>query len=370
MAEFSREEAEVNARVVYWGAKGAGKTTNVEAIRSKLRSDNRGELRRIPTRVDPSVHYEVLPIELGELGGVRTRLHVVAVPGGADQVPTRKQLLDQVDGVVFVVDAQRDRIEENLASLAELRRSLAAYGRTLADVPLVIQYNKRDLADAYALEELHRKLDMRGVAAFEAVATAGTAVLPTLTTISKRVVRFLREQAASPVAPQPAGPAVPAPPPGVSQFIDAAVEPAVAVAPPEPLAPSAPAPVSAEPLDAAPLSAVEAPAAEATPGPATSGSGAHASILSESYHPEADAAAAAAASARAFLDPGFDAMREEIEKEGAGRGFGPFEVAAVGRAQISGTNSVRLPVLLRDDGGQTLPVRLTVQIEPDLESND
>jgi hypothetical protein len=70
------------------------------------------------------------------------------------------------------------------------------------------------------------------------------------------------------------------------------------------------------------------------------------------------------------LDPGFEAMREEIEKEGSGRGFGPFEIAAVGRAQISGSNAVRLPVLLRDDDGRTLPVRLTVQIEPDLESGD
>ncbi len=350
MAELSRDDAEVNARILYWGAKGAGKTTNVEAIRSKLRSDNRGDLRRIATRVDPSIHYEVLPIELGELGGVRTRLQVVAVPGGADQVPTRKQLLDRVDGVVFVVDAQRDRLEENLASFAELRRSLAAYGRTLADVPLVIQYNKRDLADAYALEELHRKLDMRGVAAFEAVATEGRAVLPTLTTISKRVVRFLREQARTPVAPEPSRPAVPAPPPGVSQFIDAAVEPA---------APEAPAPPTPAAAPTAPAAAQE---------PRTAARSAHASILSESYHPEADAAADAAASARALLDPAFEGMREEIEKEGAGRGFGPFEIAAVGRAQIAGSNAVKLPVLLRDDTGQTLPVRLTLQIDPDTDA--
>ena len=71
-----------------------------------------------------------------------------------------------------------------------------------------------------------------------------------------------------------------------------------------------------------------------------------------------------------MLDPGFDAMREEIEKEGAGRGFGPFEIAAVGRAQITGANAVRLPVLLRDEAGHTLPVRLTVQIEPDLEHSE
>jgi len=170
----------------------------------------------------------MLPIELGQLGGVRTRIQIVTVPGRPDQAPTRKQLLDQVDGVVFVIDAQRDRIEENLASFGELRRALASYGRTLADVPIVLQYNKRDLADPYALEELHRKLDMRGAAAFEAVANDGTAVLPTLTTISKRVVRFLRERPAGPQAGQPAANA---PPPGVSQVLDLAVaSPATAAA--------------------------------------------------------------------------------------------------------------------------------------------
>ncbi len=355
MAEFTREGAEVTARILYWGVKGSGKTSNLETIRGKLRADHRGELRRLPTRVDPSVHYEVLPIELGELGGVRTRLQVVAVPGGPEQVPTRKQLLDRVDGVVFVIDAQRDRIEENLACFSELRRSLAAYGRTLADVPLVLQYNKRDLADPYALEELHRKLDMRGVAAFEAVATDGTAVLATLTTISKRVVRFLRENAAQP-RPDATPAASPAPPPGVSNFIDQAVE-----APAAANAPAAPQPAPAAPDPGAPPASPAAP-----PQPATaSGS---ASILSASYHPEEDAAAAVAADTQAVFDPAFDAVREEIEKEGAGGGFGAFEIAAVGRAQVTGPNTLRMPVLLRDDAGNTLPVRLSVSLEPDLEN--
>jgi hypothetical protein len=125
------------------------------------------------------------------------------------------QLLDQVDGVVFVVDSQRERFDENLASLEELRAALAAYGRSLRDLPLVVQYNKRDLADPYVLEELHRKLDMRGVAAFESVGTQGTAVLQALTTVSKAVIRYLRDEgdALAPAAidvepPAPPGPAL------------------------------------------------------------------------------------------------------------------------------------------------------------------
>jgi hypothetical protein len=231
------EAGTVNARIVYWGAEGAGKRTNLRVIHAKLRPDHRGELRFLPTRLDPSVTYPVLPIELGEVGGVRTRIQIVAVPGDADQAPTRKQLLDRTDGVVFVVDARREHLDANLASFEELRSALAAYGRPLEQMPLVIQYNKRDLADPYAMEELHRKLSMRGVAAFEAVAKDGTAVLQTLTTISKRVIRHLRERAqdedataAAPAkgAPAPRGaapaspPARPAPPPGTTQLIDRA----------------------------------------------------------------------------------------------------------------------------------------------------
>ena len=106
-------------------------------------------------------------------------------------------MLDQVDGVVFVLDTQRERLDANLASLAELRTLLGEYGRELSDVPMVVQYNKRDLSDEFALEELHRKLDdLTSLAAFEAVATQGTGVLQSLTTISKLVVRHLRENPA------------------------------------------------------------------------------------------------------------------------------------------------------------------------------
>ncbi|HEY8120518.1 MAG TPA: GTPase domain-containing protein, partial [Myxococcota bacterium] len=227
----------VNARIVYWGAEGAGKRTNLRVIHAKLRPDHRGELRSVPTRIDPTVSYTTLPIELGEVGGVRTRLQIVAVPGEREHAPTRKQLLDRTDGVVLVLDARREKLGENLASLEELKAALIAYGRRIDEMPLVIQYNKRDVADPYALEDLHRKLAMRGVAAFEAVAKDGTGVLQTLTTISKRVIRHLREHGQAPApavkpaadasanaatqvrfAPAPAAAATP--PPGVTQLID------------------------------------------------------------------------------------------------------------------------------------------------------
>lgn len=199
-------EAVVDARILYWGIAGAGKTANLEHIHGKLRPDHRGDLQHVASPEDPGVSYELMPIELGKISGVRTRLQIVAPPGAADQAATRQQLLDEVDGVVFVLDARRDRLSENLASLEELRSQLQRYGRALEQVPIVLQYNHRDEADDLAVEELHRKIGLR-CAAFEAIATRGIGVLESLTTISKRVVRNRRE--ASGLTHPPGGTSVP-----------------------------------------------------------------------------------------------------------------------------------------------------------------
>ncbi|MEJ2133260.1 MAG: GTPase, partial [Gammaproteobacteria bacterium] len=95
MTSESPGENGVVARIVYWGVQDSGKSTNLTAIHARLRPDHRGEMRDVPTRLDPTVTFEMLPIELGELGGVRTRIQIVAVPGAPEHGPTRKQLLDE-----------------------------------------------------------------------------------------------------------------------------------------------------------------------------------------------------------------------------------------------------------------------------------
>lgn len=342
MAELGGQGVEVNARILYWGIQGAGKLTNLQVIRAKLRPDHRGELRQVPTRVDPTVSYAVMPIELGEIGGVRTRIQVSTVPAGPEHAPSRKQLLDRIDGIVFVVDTTRARLDENLAAFDELRSALAAYGRALEEVPLVIQYNKRDLSDPYALEELHRKLSMRGVAAFEAVAANGTAVLQTLTTISKRVIRHLRERSED----------------------EAALERTE---------PSAPSPSPAGP-----------PAAEPTVTPqASAGTGVDPALLAA-----ADAAARPdepAARAEALFEPGFQETRSQLGAVGSPPQPAPAEasaaptppparegatIQAVGRASLAGPRSVRVPLVLDRGEGRTLRVALTVEIELSPEEPD
>jgi signal recognition particle receptor subunit beta len=336
MADFGGEGVEVNARIVYWGVERAGKTTNLRVIHGKLRPDHRGDLRHVPTRLDPTVTYGVLPIELGNIGGVRTRIQIVAAPGGDEHAPTRKQLLDQVDGVVFVVDTSRDRIDENLASFEELRSALAAYGRPLEEVPLVIQYNKRDLGDPFAMEELHRKLSTRGVAAFEATASEGTAVLQTLTTISKRVIRRLRDQGGR--EGRGASAEEPAPGPGATDGTPAmpdrsAVEP--------------PAPDVTRLLDVDDDSR-ERPVAALDP------------ELLGADEAGADAVTAVASRAESIFESSF----REATHAGAGRsGEGSLVIESVGRTEKLDDACVRLTLVLRDETGRRRPIALTLRLD-------
>jgi signal recognition particle receptor subunit beta len=342
MAELGLEGTEVKARIVYWGIEGSGKSTNAQVIHSKLRPDHRGELRMVPTRLDPTVTYDALPIELGQVGGVRTRIQILAVPGAAEHEPTRKQLLDQVDGIVFVVDTQRDRIEENISSLEELRGALASYGRALEEIPLVVQYNKRDLSDPYALEELHRKLSMHSVAAFEAVATSGTGVLQTLTTISKRVIRHLRKRSAGDPATtaiaesSPLETAQPAPPPGISQILETAIT--------SPTAPH---------QDGVDESAALDPA-----------------LVYDEDHPDGDAIEATAAETEAAFEPSFREVTVQMaappqlgSDADAPATMEAIHIESVGEASQTGPGAVRIPILLRDEAGRSLAISLNVEIE-------
>lgn len=322
MAKVSGGGQEVNARIVYWGIEGAGKRTSLEGVYRKLRPDHRGEMREVPTRFDPSVSYTVLPIELGDLGGLRTRIELVAVPGAPEHAPTRKQLLDQVDGVVFVVDCRRERAEENLTSLEELSKALEDYARSIDEIPLVVQYNKRDLADAYGAEELHRRLGLAGATVFEAVATEGTGLLQALSTISKKVIRALRGESLGSRAPR-------------------APEPAAAPVREQKLVP--------------PVREIGSPQHVMEE-----------AILAEPDHPEQlaiDAESQAAASALSD-SPWESDEPDALAVPPAARLGSSLTIVSVGVAVRADDRSVRIPLVLGDDEGGTSSVVLTVRIDP------
>ncbi len=364
MAKLSNDETAVNARILYWGLDGSGKTANLHSVHRKLRADHRGEIQREATLIDPTVEFETLGIELGEVGGLKTRIQMITVPGGADQAPTRKQLLDQVDGIVMVIDSRRERIEENAKSLAELREMLGEYGRDLDDVPIVLQYNKRDLSDPYALEELHRRLEVNGAAVFEAVATEGSGVLQTLSTISKHVVRSLRGRQFSGESAEPGEDARESAAP--EQPIAAAAAELVAEPAPEPIAAAAaelvaePAP---EPIAAAAAELVAEPEPEpiAEPTPAARMEDA---ILLEPEHPEAEVLDGLAASAEAALDAPWSELESESEALAAARLDSEFSIASVGEATRIGERGVRVPLVVSDKDGRTSNLVLTIRLDP------
>lgn len=363
---------EVDARIVYWGVGGAGKTTSVRGIYARLRADHRGRLREVPTRIDPTQTYDVLPIELGLVQGVRTRLHIVTVPGGPEHAPTRKQLLDRVDGVVFVIDAQRERIDENVSALEELRSALAAYGRALEEVPLVLVYNKRDLTDPYALEELHRKLAVAGAAAFEGVATEGTGVLQALTTISKRVIRARRESPLASAAPAPAVAPVAAPPAPAPRAPGPLPVAAPAAAPPPPVAarlaaPPAPARpfADAPPTEVFPPRAPEAEEIAHTAARAERVLDASWQEITGRLHAEAVAEAELAVEADALDDgDGLPEPSRSLAPAPAVVAEGALAIASVGEASRIGPRSVRLPLVLHDEAGREHALTLTVSLDP------
>ena len=322
-------------------------------------------------------------------------MQIVAVPGGAEHAHTRKQLLDRVDGLVIVVDVDPTRAEANAESIKELHEALGAYGRSLEELPFVVQYNKRDLGDPYAIEELHRRLQFGSAAVFETVATEGKGVLQVLSTISKGVIRSLRENetTAPSATPAPRAAAVMDAPPARATLAQPAASAPTQTRPP---AAARPAPMRAQPdlmSDAEPLPDLDH---EPSTPPSRAETVMHLDTPASPRAPEIvfDAEPLAAEDPQAVMeaailsegegaDEGFatdDAvMRTELafdkpfdqlanEKPAPGARFGAdLRVVSVGTAEKAGERGVRVPLVLGNDDGETLTLALTVQLDPLLE---
>jgi signal recognition particle receptor subunit beta len=145
----------------------------------------------IATETERTLFFDFLPLDLGKVHGFRTRFHLYTVPGQILYERTRLAVLNGADGIVFVVDSQAEKFEENVQSIAELDMNLRRLGKNLANCPLVMQWNKRDLPSALPVHVLERYLNRRCVPSFEAIASAGKGVYATLRTISKGVIAQL-----------------------------------------------------------------------------------------------------------------------------------------------------------------------------------
>lgn len=191
MAVINYSKKEISAKIVYYGPSVCGKTTNIQSIYASIKPDQKGKLVSLATEADRTLFFDFLPIEIANIRGFKTRLHFYTVPGQVYYNSTRRAVLTGVDGLVFVADSQRDKMEENIESLANLEENLNYYGKSMKTLPLVIQYNKRDLPDATPVAEMNQILNPDGYPYFESVAPTGEGVLQTLTRVTKMVLKHI-----------------------------------------------------------------------------------------------------------------------------------------------------------------------------------
>jgi len=191
MASINYASKEINCKLVYYGPGMCGKTTNLQFIHQNLTGMKRGEMVSLATPGERTLYFDFLPIELAEINGFKVKFGLYTVPGQVLYNATRKLVLRGTDGVVFVADSQWDIMEENLASLENLKENLTGYNVRLDDLPYIIQYNKRDLPDVAPVWYLEYLLNTWGVPSVEAVAPQGAGVYKTLYTLCRHVIRDL-----------------------------------------------------------------------------------------------------------------------------------------------------------------------------------
>lgn len=199
MAIVNLKKREIECKIVYYGPGRCGKTTNLEYIFKAFKKQITGEMVSINTDGDRTLFFDFLPMELGKLKGCDVRVHLYTVPGQVQYTSTRKLVLRGVDGVVFVADSLEVRREKNMLSLKDLHQNLKEYGLSILKIPLVLQYNKRDLAKEgiplMTVEQMHKELNRQlEVPSFPASAVNGDGVGKTLQACLKLTIQSLKKE--------------------------------------------------------------------------------------------------------------------------------------------------------------------------------
>ena len=184
---------EINCKIVYYGPGLCGKTTNLQFIYEKTNPNSKGKLISLATETDRTLFFDFLPLELGNVRGFKTRFHLYTVPGQVFYDASRKLILKGVDGVIFVADSQRERMDANVESLRNLEQNLKAQGYDIRSIPYVLQLNKRDLPSAVPVDEMKAKLSIDNEPVLEAIAASdeGIGVFDTLKAVAKLVLQDL-----------------------------------------------------------------------------------------------------------------------------------------------------------------------------------
>ena len=193
MSFINYSSREINCKIVYYGPGLCGKTTNLQYIFKRMNPESRGKMISLATETERTLFFDFLPLSLGEIRGFKTRFHLYTVPGQVFYDASRRLILRGVDGVVFCADSQLTRMDANVESLENLRINLREQGYDGDRMPLVLQYNKRDLPQVASVSELHALLNYRNSPEFEGVAPSGTGVFETLKAIIKLILIDLKK---------------------------------------------------------------------------------------------------------------------------------------------------------------------------------
>jgi signal recognition particle receptor subunit beta len=183
---------EINCKIVYYGAGLGGKTTNLQVIYQKTAEQQKGKMISLATETERTLFFDFLPLDLGNVRGFKTRIHLYTVPGQVFYDASRKLILRGVDGIVFVADSQEQRMDANVEALDNLTSNLKEHGYDFNKIPYVLQLNKRDLPNILSTEALSKELRKKNEPVLEAVAFQGSGVFETLKEIAKQVLTELK----------------------------------------------------------------------------------------------------------------------------------------------------------------------------------
>jgi len=184
---------EINCKIVYYGPGLCGKTTNIQWIYEQAHPEKRGKLVSLATETDRTLFFDFLPLDMGTVKGFKVRFHLYTVPGQVFYDASRKLILRGCDGVIFVADSQRARMEANIESIANLATNLKENGFDIRSIPYVLQLNKRDMPSAATVPEMERLLRFRNEPMIEGVANQGTGVIETLKAAARQILMELQK---------------------------------------------------------------------------------------------------------------------------------------------------------------------------------
>ncbi len=192
MASINYATREINCKIVYYGAGMCGKTTNLQYIYAQTSPLVKGKMLSLATQTERTLFFDFLPLSIGEIRGFKVRFHLYSVPGQVFYDASRRIILQNADGIVFVVDSSPKRMEANLESFENLYVNMRELGMAGKPIPIILQYNKRDAPNAISVQQLENWFNAKGMPHFEAIAQRGVGVFDTLKAIGKQVLSVQR----------------------------------------------------------------------------------------------------------------------------------------------------------------------------------